>query len=295
MANPFNFGVPPSGGIPFLQALQGAASPPAAQQAQPAQDEIPPEAQALLDYIAAPESGGRFNVRYTPKGGVTFDDFSKHPRIFERRKDGRLSSAAGAYQITATTYDRMGGGDFGPESQKRMAWKLAQSDYHARTGRDLLGDLRSEGISENVRKNLQDTWEGLQNLGPTRNRATAVAMAKAKPYEMGDQAPSPGNPQAGYQAMPAQQPGQKAPPTATAPQGLARSSTTVDYTQTYADLPEPLKIELAQAPDVQQTVAAFTSSGGDLKTLRGKSRVARMMALAEYGRALRGEPEPEEA
>ena len=38
-----------------------------------------------------------------------FDDLSKHPRIFELTKDGRKSSAAGAYQITATTYD-----DFAP-------------------------------------------------------------------------------------------------------------------------------------------------------------------------------------
>ena len=32
-----------------------------------------------------------------------FDDFSKHPRIFEPTTGGRQSSAAGAYQIVATT------------------------------------------------------------------------------------------------------------------------------------------------------------------------------------------------
>jgi len=60
-----------------------------------------------------------FRVRYHPKVFPTyFDSFDQHPRIFELLPDGsqRRSSAAGAYQITATTWDDMRGrySGFGP-------------------------------------------------------------------------------------------------------------------------------------------------------------------------------------
>jgi muramidase (phage lysozyme) len=51
-----------------------------------------------------------FRVRYHPKVFPTlFDSFDQHPRIFEPLPDGsnRRSSAAGAFQITATTWDDM--------------------------------------------------------------------------------------------------------------------------------------------------------------------------------------------
>ena len=100
----------------------------------------------LLEAIAAPESGGRYNVRYTPKGGAEFSGYGQHPRIFEPGPAGP-SSAAGKYQITATTYEDLGGGSFTPEAQDEMAARLAVRDYKARTNRDLVADLQSEGLS----------------------------------------------------------------------------------------------------------------------------------------------------
>lgn len=47
--------------------------------------------------------GGWANGRFLP--AQTFLDFSDHPRVYEPLPDGRKSSAAGAYQFTATTFD----------------------------------------------------------------------------------------------------------------------------------------------------------------------------------------------
>jgi muramidase (phage lysozyme) len=51
-----------------------------------------------------------YRVRYHPKTFPTlFDSFDQHPRVFEPLPDGsgRRSSAAGAYQIIATTWDSL--------------------------------------------------------------------------------------------------------------------------------------------------------------------------------------------
>jgi muramidase (phage lysozyme) len=65
---------------------------------------------AFLRLIREHESSqddAAYGMRYSPQGGATFDDFTKHPRIFEPTRDGKKSSAAGAYQFTATTWDRI--------------------------------------------------------------------------------------------------------------------------------------------------------------------------------------------
>lgn len=98
-------------------------------------DNLSSEANAFVNAIADKESAGRWDVVYTPKGKVkTFSDFSKHPRIYTKIPSGphkgEYSSAAGKFQITAATYDRvaplLGITDFTPASQKKIAWYLAQ-------------------------------------------------------------------------------------------------------------------------------------------------------------------------
>lgn len=109
--------------------------------------DLPPEARALLDVIASDEAPD-YNTMY---GGRKFENMSQHPGIYTDIKSGpnagRKSSAAGRYQFLKSTWDnqaaKLGLNDFSPESQDLAAWDLASSTYARKTGRDLLGDLRS--------------------------------------------------------------------------------------------------------------------------------------------------------
>ncbi|MCP1540056.1 tape measure protein [Methylorubrum extorquens] len=123
-------------------------------------------ARVFLNAISGPESGGRYNVRYTPSGGATFDSYDQHPRIYERTKDGKRSSAAGRYQIVYDTWKSLGmeGQPFTPENQDMAAWKLAKQDYRRNTGGgDLEAELVANGFSEKIVQALQGTWEALQS------------------------------------------------------------------------------------------------------------------------------------
>lgn len=127
----------------------------------PVATDLPPQARAFLNAIAGGESGGQYNIRYTPKGGATFSDLSRHPGVMEPGPHGR-SSAAGRYQFTRSTWDRLGGGDFSPASQDRRAWQLAQQDYSARTGRNLLSDLEAGGVTNAMLSALTPTWQAFK-------------------------------------------------------------------------------------------------------------------------------------
>jgi hypothetical protein len=117
--------------------------------------------QRFLNAIAGPESAGRYDVRYTPRGGTQFTGYDTHPRIYEPGPKGP-SSAAGRYQITYQTYKGLGGGPFTPEAQDEMAWRLGTQRYKASTGRDLEADLRDQGFTPQIMRTLGPTWEGLQ-------------------------------------------------------------------------------------------------------------------------------------
>jgi muramidase (phage lysozyme) len=135
----------------------------------PVATDLPVEARAFLNAIAGGESAGKYNVRYTPKGGALFNDLSRHPGIFEPGPHGP-SSAAGRYQFTQTTWNRMGGGSFAPENQDRRAWDLAQQDYRARTGRTLLADLQANGVTNEMLSALTPTWQAFKG-----NRSRHIA------------------------------------------------------------------------------------------------------------------------
>ena len=152
---------PPAGSVPVAPAAPGSASGGDAKpvsSSDPVATDLAPHQRAFLNAISDGESGGKYNIRYTPSGGAIFDDLSQHPGIMEPTADGKKSSAAGRYQFTKTTWDGLGGGDFSPANQDRRAWQLAQSDYKARTGGDLDAELQKSGMTPQIMKALQPTW-----------------------------------------------------------------------------------------------------------------------------------------
>lgn len=127
--------------------------------------QLPPEAYQLLNYIARPESGGRYNVLY---GGGTFGDYAAHPGIYNTISSGpnagKKSSAAGRYQFLERTWNdiasRYGIPDFSPQSQDAGAWYLANEAYKNKTGGDLLEAMKA-GNYDQVAKALSGTWTSL--------------------------------------------------------------------------------------------------------------------------------------
>lgn len=96
-----------------------------------------------------------YNVLF---GGGTFDSYAQHPQVYRtfRQTDGgqNRSSAAGAYQITNTTYKdiapRLGITDFSPESQDRMAVALIER-------RGALDDVKAGNYEAAINK-LGQEW-----------------------------------------------------------------------------------------------------------------------------------------
>jgi muramidase (phage lysozyme) len=143
---------------------------------------IPAEGRALLDHIAGPESGGRYDVTY---GGNRFQGYGDHPRIAEPITSGpdvgQTSSAAGRYQFIAPTWDaqaqKLGLKDFSPANQDTAAWDLAQTEYKNKTGKDLLTVLKS-GQTADVLPSLSGQWSSLPGgRQPAGGGGRAVAPA----------------------------------------------------------------------------------------------------------------------
>ena len=145
----------------------------------PVADDLAPYQKAFLNSLAGGESGGRYNVRYTPKGGVDFEGYDQHPGIMEAGPEGP-SSAAGRYQFTKTTWDSMGGGSFAPKEQDKRAWQLAETRYKATTGRSLGDDLQSNGLTTEMLSALTPTWKA---LGSNQSRHIATYQESLNRYQ----------------------------------------------------------------------------------------------------------------
>lgn len=171
---------------PMASAASSGASSPSADSHgdQIAWTDAAPYQKALLNTIAGPESGGRYDVIY---GGGKFSDFSHHPnqavRIQTGPNAGRTSSAAGKYQFLGSTYEdqakKLGLTDFSPASQDKAAWNLAAETYKAKTGQDLATVLQSgdENAIAGVGKVLNPIWTSLPGgieQGTNTNRFVAT-------------------------------------------------------------------------------------------------------------------------
>lgn len=128
---------------------------------------LPPEARALLDTISGAEGSSYRSLVGQGKNNKEITDLGKHPNKVGMVTPRGPSTAAGRYQITGSTWRRMAGKmgitDFSPESQDKVAWALAQEDYQARTGRNLLEDLKSNDpkVKEQIGQSLSGTWTSL--------------------------------------------------------------------------------------------------------------------------------------
>lgn len=126
-----------------------------------------PLQQAFLNGISGPESAGKYNIRYTPRGGAAFRETGKHPRIYEWTRKGERSSAAGRYQFVWETWKDIAGSNvpFTRENQDVFALRLAERDYRKITkGGDLWRDLQTQPVRQ-VLSRLSGTWEGLGKAG----------------------------------------------------------------------------------------------------------------------------------
>lgn len=90
-------------------------------------------------------------------GGGKFTDFSRHPNVAAVKTADGISSAAGRYQITKTTYDeiapKIGVTDFSPESQDKIAIELLRR-------KGALEDVQSGNFKNAVNK-LGGVWASL--------------------------------------------------------------------------------------------------------------------------------------
>lgn len=139
-----------------------------------------PNVRAMLRVIRQGESSQDDSIAYRLiVGGKLFDGFADHPRIagkcWTTSKGVRLcSTAAGAYQITKTTWDevraKMRLPDFSPASQDMAA--LGRIAYRGALPAVLAGDV------ETAIKKLRDEWTSLP--GAKENNKAAGDLANAK-------------------------------------------------------------------------------------------------------------------
>lgn len=175
--------------------------------------QIPAVGYGLLNAIAGPESGGRYNVLF---GGKTFSDYSGHPNIAvpieQGPNAGKSSSAAGRYQFLGSTWgdiaNRYGLPDFSPTSQDQGAWALANENYRKTTGGDLATDLQA-GKVQQVAEALSPTWTSLAGgieaqpggTGQKFADAYAAGAGLAPPVDPGMPPTAPTTPPAGLLAQ----------------------------------------------------------------------------------------------
>lgn len=116
-----------------------------------------PNTVAFLRVIRAGESSQDVIAYRTFWGGSTFDSFADHPRKFFPLANGQRTSAAGAYQITATTWNDLVAqyqfSDFSPATQDQAAVALLAR-------RHALEDVIAGRVNAAVRR-LGQEWTSL--------------------------------------------------------------------------------------------------------------------------------------
>jgi len=150
-----------------------------------ANETIPAEGRALLGRIASGEATS-YDMLY---GGGKFQGYGDHPRVYQPITSGpdvgKQTSAAGLYQFLGSTWDqqkkKLGLTDFSPANQDAAAWDLAQTEYKAKTGRDLLATLKSgdQTAIADVPRQLSGQWSSLPGGRQPAGGGPAVAPSAA--------------------------------------------------------------------------------------------------------------------
>lgn len=113
----------------------------------------------------ASDEGYRALFGWRPGNGKTFSSFASHPRTFftytDRAGSTIRTSAAGAYQITATTFDGLvrsyGFSSFSEDAQDAMAVALIKE-------RGALADVKA-GRFETALRKIRPVWASLPGAG----------------------------------------------------------------------------------------------------------------------------------
>lgn len=133
---------------------------------------LPPIAGGILNAIAVPESGGRYDIRYGGAAGAQkVNSFADHPRIgaviASGPHAGQKSTASGKYQFIDSTWDAAARGagvtDFSPASQDRAGWYWAQKTIQEITGKTV-NELVSSGDFKAIKRALGTQWEGVKKM-----------------------------------------------------------------------------------------------------------------------------------
>jgi muramidase (phage lysozyme) len=199
-------------------------------------DNLPREARALLIAIAQGESDpsashAGISPYFILYGGGSFEGLPDRPEYngFPLWAGKNNSHAAGRYQFEPATWRGTCANLFPagsapkfrhPADQDWGAWLLAQSDYHSRTGANLLTMLRYGKIA-GIGSALRATWTSLSDATfPARYNAALAAVVAAEgsetpptPTPTPEPAPPPvpaGNPIADILAAPRFQTGVQA-------------------------------------------------------------------------------------
>lgn len=130
----------------------------------------------------APEEGYRALFGWRPGNGHTFSSYATHPQRFFNYTDqaGKTirTSAAGAYQITYTTFDALcrkypqfASRDFSPATQDAMALTLIAE-------RGALNDVRAGRFATAIRK-IRSTWASLPGAGVNQPERSLAYVTQA--------------------------------------------------------------------------------------------------------------------
>lgn len=130
----------------------------------------------------APDEGYRALFGWRPGNGKTFASYDTHPKQFfnytDRANNTIRTSAAGAYQITWTTFDALcrkypefAGRDFSPATQDAMALTLIKE-------RGALADVRAGRFETAIRK-IRPVWASLPGAGVNQPERSLAYVTQA--------------------------------------------------------------------------------------------------------------------